>query len=183
MARAFRGQRQAPQRRGHGRGSRRAVPRVRHARPATYSSGTARGNQRRGLPVRELRPHSLHPGTNPDSKFRRWFRKHILGSLDKFLMPRRPPTPHGKGLFVDAAAEPKPAAAAYRANIDGGSRGNPGPASYGVVVRDGRGEIVAKLKKYIGRMTNHVAGYYGFLAAHDHSQSHGNGPRPRDGQF
>ncbi len=88
-------------------------------------------------------------------------------------MPRRPPTPHGKGLFGDAAAEPKPAAAAYRANIDGGSRGNPGPASYGVVVRDGRGEIVGKLKKYIGRMTNNVAEYYGLIAAMDYSQSHG----------
>ncbi|HEX9457083.1 MAG TPA: ribonuclease HI family protein [Candidatus Acidoferrum sp.] len=88
-------------------------------------------------------------------------------------MPRRPPTPRGKGLFGDAPAEPKPAAAAYRANIDGGSRGNPGPASYGVVIRDGRGEIVAKLKKYIGRMTNNVAEYYGLIAAMDYAQSHG----------
>ena len=88
-------------------------------------------------------------------------------------MPRRPPTPRGKGLFGDAPAEPKPAAAAHRANIDGGSRGNPGPASYGVVIRDGRGEIVAKLKKYIGRMTNNVAEYYGLIAAMDYAQSHG----------
>ena len=87
-------------------------------------------------------------------------------------MPRRPPTPRGKGLFGDAPAEPKPAAAAHRANIDGGSRGNPGPAAYGVVIRDGRGEIVAKLKKYIGRMTNNVAEYYGLIAAMDYAQSH-----------
>ncbi len=87
-------------------------------------------------------------------------------------MPRRPPTPRAKGLFGDAPAEPKPAAAAHRANIDGGSRGNPGPAAYGVVIRDGRGEIVAKLKKYIGRMTNNVAEYYGLIAAMDYAQSH-----------
>ena len=87
-------------------------------------------------------------------------------------MPRRPPTPGGKGLFGEAPAEPKPAAAAHRANIDGGSRGNPGPAAYGVVIRDGRGEIVAKLKKYIGRMTNNVAEYYGLIAAMDYAQSH-----------
>ena len=87
-------------------------------------------------------------------------------------MPRRPPTPRGKGLFGDAPAESKPAAAAYRANIDGGSRGNPGPAAYGVIIRDGRGEIVAKLKKYIGRMTNNVAEYYGLIAAMDYAQSH-----------
>ena len=87
-------------------------------------------------------------------------------------MPRRPPTPRGKGLFGEAPAEPKPAAAAHRINIDGGSRGNPGPAAYGVVIRDGRGEIVAKLKKYIGRMTNNVAEYYGLIAAMDYAQSH-----------
>jgi len=88
-------------------------------------------------------------------------------------MPRRPSTSRGKGLFGDAAAELKPAPAAYRANIDGGSRGNPGPASYGVVIRDPRGELVAKLKKYIGRMTNNVAEYYGLIAALDYAQSHG----------
>jgi len=87
-------------------------------------------------------------------------------------MPRRTPTPHGKSLFGDAAAEPKSAAAAYRANIDGGSRGNPGPAAYGVVIRDGSGELVAKLKKYIGRMSNNVAEYYGLIAALDYAQAH-----------
>ena len=88
-------------------------------------------------------------------------------------MPRRPPTPRGKDLFGDAPAEPKPPVSAYRANIDGGSRGNPGPAAYGIVIRDGRGEIVTKLKKYIGRMTNNVAEYYGLIAAMDYAQSHG----------
>ncbi len=88
-------------------------------------------------------------------------------------MPRRPSTPRGKGLFGDAAPETKPVAAAYRVNIDGGSRGNPGPAAYGVVIRDARGEIVAKLKKYIGRFTNNVAEYYGLIAAMDYAQSHG----------
>ncbi|HTQ58694.1 MAG TPA: reverse transcriptase-like protein [Candidatus Solibacter sp.] len=61
---------------------------------------------------------------------------------------------------------------AHQANIDGAARGNPGPASYGVVIRDGQGELVAKLKKYIGRMTNNVAEYYGLIAALDYAQSH-----------
>jgi ribonuclease HI len=88
-------------------------------------------------------------------------------------MPKRPPTSRGKDLFADAPAEPKlAAAAAYRANIDGGSRGNPGPAAYGVIIRDGSGEVVAKLKKYIGRMTNNVAEYYGLIAALDYAESH-----------
>jgi ribonuclease HI len=88
-------------------------------------------------------------------------------------MDKRKPDFRGAGLFRDAAPETKPAIAAWRANIDGGSRGNPGPASYGVVVRDPRGEIVAKLKKYIGRMTNNVAEYYGLIAALDYAQSQG----------
>jgi ribonuclease HI len=89
-------------------------------------------------------------------------------------MFKRPPTPRGAPLFADAAHESTPSAvAAYRANIDGGSRGNPGPASYGVVIRDPRGEVVAKLKKYIGRMTNNVAEYYGLIAALDYVQQHG----------
>jgi ribonuclease HI len=88
----------------------------------------------------------------------------------------RPSPNRNTGLFADAAPVPNTASApapAYRANIDGGSRGNPGPASYGVVIRDPRGEVVAKLKKYIGRTTNNVAEYYGLIAALDYAQQHG----------
>ncbi|HVS87893.1 MAG TPA: reverse transcriptase-like protein [Candidatus Acidoferrum sp.] len=88
-------------------------------------------------------------------------------------MVKRQQPHHGAGLFADAHQQTKPAPSAYRVNIDGGSRGNPGPASYGVVIRDPRGEIVAKLKKYIGRMTNNVAEYYGLIATLDYAQSHG----------
>ena len=87
-------------------------------------------------------------------------------------MVRRPPVVRG-GLFSNAENEPPSKPAAYRANIDGGSRGNPGPASYGVVIRNERGEIVAQLKKYIGRMTNNVAEYYGLIAALDYAEQHG----------
>jgi len=84
-------------------------------------------------------------------------------------MAPKKPVHRGAGLFGEPAPETKPAA--WRANIDGGSRGNPGPASYGVVIRDPRGEIVARLKKYIGRTTNNVAEYYGLIAALDYAQS------------
>lgn len=80
-------------------------------------------------------------------------------------------TPSGGGLFGDAPPEPK-RIAAHQANIDGGSRGNPGPAAYGVVIRDARGEIVARLKKYIGQNTNNVAEYFGLIAALDYAQTH-----------
>ena len=89
-------------------------------------------------------------------------------------MPKRPSTPRGKNLFGDAPPGAKPdATPAYRINIDGGSRGNPGPAAYGVLIRDARGETVAKLKKYIGRFSNNVAEYYGLSAALDSAGSHG----------
>lgn len=88
------------------------------------------------------------------------------------MMAKRAPVPRGGGLFGEAPPEQK-AVAAHQANIDGGSRGNPGPAAYGVVVRDGRGEIVARLKKYIGNNTNNVAEYFGLIAALDYAQTHG----------
>jgi len=48
---------------------------------------------------------------------------------------------------------------------DGGSRGNPGPAAYGAVVRDAdTGEVLAELAEYIGIATNNVAEYRGMLA-------------------
>jgi ribonuclease HI len=84
-------------------------------------------------------------------------------------MVRSPYPSKSGGLFGDP--EPEAKAAAFRANIDGGSRGNPGPASYGVVIRNPKGEVVASLKKYIGRMTNNVAEYYGLIAALDYAQS------------
>lgn len=87
-------------------------------------------------------------------------------------MNKRPPVPRGGGLFGAAEPERKPVAA-YLANIDGGSRGNPGPAAYGVVVRDPSGEIVARLKKYIGRHTNNVAEYFGLIAALDYAENNG----------
>jgi probable phosphoglycerate mutase len=48
---------------------------------------------------------------------------------------------------------------------DGASRGNPGAASYGAVVRDGRtGELLAELAEAIGHATNNVAEYRGVIA-------------------
>ncbi|HET7871143.1 MAG TPA: ribonuclease HI family protein [Terriglobales bacterium] len=61
----------------------------------------------------------------------------------------------------------KPAQSEFEAiaNIDGGARGNPGPAAYGVVVRNGRGDVLAELSDYLGLQTNNFAEYSGLLAA------------------
>ena len=52
-----------------------------------------------------------------------------------------------------------------RAFTDGGARGNPGPAGYGVRVEREDGTLVAELTGALGRATNNVAEYHGLIAA------------------
>jgi broad specificity phosphatase PhoE/ribonuclease HI len=48
---------------------------------------------------------------------------------------------------------------------DGGSRGNPGPAGYGALVRDAQtGELLTEIAESVGRATNNVAEYSGLVA-------------------
>ena len=58
------------------------------------------------------------------------------------------------------------------AHIDGGSRGNPGPAAYAVVVNTADGTRLASLSRYLGHATNNVAEYSGLLAALDYALEH-----------
>jgi ribonuclease HI len=58
-------------------------------------------------------------------------------------------------------------------NVDGGARGNPGPAAIGVVVRDGDGEVVEKLGEKIGAATNNVAEYRALLKGIELAAAHG----------
>lgn len=44
-------------------------------------------------------------------------------------------------------------------NVDGGARGNPGPAAIGVVIRDPEGLIIDEHGERIGEATNNVAEY------------------------
>ena len=50
-----------------------------------------------------------------------------------------------------------------RVNVDGGSRGNPGPAAIAAVVQDGNGEVVEERSEAIGTATNNVAEYRALL--------------------
>lgn len=63
----------------------------------------------------------------------------------------------------------KPAVVAH---IDGASRGNPGPAAYGVVVETAGGERLATLAKRLGRTTNNFAEYEALLAALEYALQH-----------
>ena len=56
--------------------------------------------------------------------------------------------------------------------IDGGSRGNPGPAGFGVVVKDARDQVVDSISEFIGVRTNNVAEYSGLLAALEYGLAH-----------
>ena len=58
-------------------------------------------------------------------------------------------------------------------NVDGGARGNPGPAAIGVVVRDADGEIVESLGETIGSATNNVAEYRALLRGVELAAAHG----------
>src|ERR1039458_1527143 len=58
------------------------------------------------------------------------------------------------------------------AHIDGGSRGNPGPAAFGVAIETPQGQPVTAFGKYMGRTTNNVAEYQGLLAALEYALNH-----------
>jgi ribonuclease HI len=56
---------------------------------------------------------------------------------------------------------------------DGGARGNPGPAGYGVVIKDESGKKIAELSEYLGHQTNNFAEYQGLIAALEYAIEHG----------
>ncbi|HYB97480.1 MAG TPA: ribonuclease HI family protein [Vicinamibacterales bacterium] len=51
------------------------------------------------------------------------------------------------------------------AYFDGGARGNPGPAGYGVHIVDDLGNVLAEISGSLGVATNNVAEYHGLIAA------------------
>ena len=59
------------------------------------------------------------------------------------------------------------------AHIDGGARGNPGPAGYGVVIKDQSGRKIAALSEYLGHQTNNFAEYQGLIGALEYALAHG----------
>jgi probable phosphoglycerate mutase len=59
------------------------------------------------------------------------------------------------------------------AYCDGGSRGNPGPAGFGVYIQDEKGGVVAELSQYLGKRTNNFAEYSGLLAALEFALANG----------
>jgi ribonuclease HI len=66
--------------------------------------------------------------------------------------------------------EPQPAEIV--AYIDGGARGNPGPAGFGVRIETADGTLIEEFSESIGVATNNVAEYRGLLAALEWARAH-----------
>jgi ribonuclease HI len=80
------------------------------------------------------------------------------------------PSYSSRSLFP--ASHAKPPEHYLIAHSDGGARGNPGPAGYGVVIQDEAGRKVATLSQYLGHQTNNFAEYQGLIAALEYAVEH-----------
>ncbi|HET9094454.1 MAG TPA: ribonuclease HI family protein [Solirubrobacteraceae bacterium] len=58
-------------------------------------------------------------------------------------------------------------------HVDGGARGNPGPAAIGVVLSDPEGALVTTVSDRIGETTNNVAEYRALLRGLELAAEHG----------
>lgn len=67
-------------------------------------------------------------------------------------------------LFPDPAPASSLNTPWIHAHCDGGSRGNPGPAGYGALITDAKGNTLAELSEFLGIKTNNFAEYSGLLA-------------------
>jgi probable phosphoglycerate mutase len=59
------------------------------------------------------------------------------------------------------------------AHIDGGARGNPGPAGFGVYIQNSKHEVIGEISEFLGRQTNNYAEYSALLAALEYAIDHG----------
>lgn len=58
-------------------------------------------------------------------------------------------------------------------HVDGGARGNPGPAGAGVVIHEQNGELIYEAAFFLGEQTNNVAEYTALLRALEHARACG----------
>jgi ribonuclease HI len=84
-----------------------------------------------------------------------------------------PGQPKMRSLFADHNSRENPPERYLIAHSDGGARGNPGPAGYGVVIGDQAGNKIAELSEYLGHQTNNFAEYQALIAALEYAVQHG----------
>jgi ribonuclease HI len=61
----------------------------------------------------------------------------------------------------------------HHLHVDGGARGNPGPAAIGAVLEDGHGNRLATISRTIGRATNNIAEYSALISGLEMALEHG----------
>ena len=121
------------------------------------------------------RRRALHdlPGAPAAGGLRRRPQERSLVQCDScnrilYFVPPSLSAPRGTG--GTGTASPAPVITAY---FDGGARGNPGPAGYGVYIVDDDGTVLAELSGALGIATNNVAEYHGLIAALQWAADHG----------
>ena len=87
--------------------------------------------------------------------------------------PRKPSARPQSSLFAPQTQHSTAGTNWLTAFTDGGSRGNPGPAGYGVLLQSEDGVPVAELSEFLGIQTNNVAEYAALLGALDYALTHG----------
>ena len=106
-------------------------------------------------PAQPTRPGSPSPGSSPGTSGR-----STSGERERPIAELA----HGTELDqLDAGPAVEREMAKLTVNVDGGARGNPGPAAIGAVVRDAGGEVLEERGERIGRATNNVAEYRALL--------------------
>ncbi len=85
-----------------------------------------------------------------------------------------PSSPAQPSLFPAPRTASRPASGPWiSAHCDGGARGNPGPAGFGVLIQNADGAVLAELSEFLGIQTNNFAEYSGLLAVLDFALTHG----------
>lgn len=88
----------------------------------------------------------------------------------RWLAKERSPAATGA---VKAGAGAKAAAGRHELYVDGASRGNPGEAGAGAIIKDPSAKVVKRLKKFLGRTTNNVAEYSALVMGLEAARSMG----------
>jgi ribonuclease HI len=82
------------------------------------------------------------------------------------------PIPNSPYIMSSSSGEATNEPTELVAHIDGGSRGNPGPAAFAAVMKTVDGDLVDEITGFLGRTTNNVAEYQALLAALDYALTH-----------
>jgi ribonuclease HI len=86
----------------------------------------------------------------------------------------RRPSEDAQSSFFSHDSARKPGGNWAVAYTDGGSRGNPGPSGFGVVILGEDGTVLGELSEFLGMRTNNFAEYSGLLAALEFALAKGN---------